>query len=89
MRGHFVTVAAPAPGTEIPVDFQSILPGKLVGGVSMGDATPQVLIPELAELVKSRQLPLHRLIKRYRIKDLNQAMHDMQSGVTLKPVIVY
>ena len=88
-RGHFVTVAAPPPGTEIPVDYQGILPGKLVGGVTMGDATPQVLIPELVQLVKSGQLPLHRLIKRYRLEDLNQAAHDMHSGVTLKPVIVY
>jgi aryl-alcohol dehydrogenase len=88
-RGHLVTCAAPPPGTEIPVDFQGILTGKMVSGVTMGDATPQVLIPELADLVMQGQLPLHRLIKRYRLDQLDQAAHDMHSGITVKPVIVH
>jgi aryl-alcohol dehydrogenase len=71
------------------VDFQGILTGKMVSGVTMGDATPQVLIPELADLVMQGQLPLHRLIKRYRLDQLDQAAHDMHSGITVKPVIVH
>lgn len=88
-RGHLVTCAAPPPGTEIPVDFQGILTGKTVSGVTMGDATPQVLIPQLAKLVKSGQLPLHRLTKHYRLDQLDQAAHDMHAGITVKPVIVH
>ncbi|MEO8464726.1 MAG: NAD(P)-dependent alcohol dehydrogenase [Gammaproteobacteria bacterium] len=88
-RGHLVTCAAPPPGTEIPVDFQGILTGKMVSGVTMGDATPQVLIPQLAELVMQGQLPLNRLTKHYRLDQLDQAAHDMHTGVTVKPVIVH
>jgi aryl-alcohol dehydrogenase len=55
----------------------------------MGDATPQVLIPQLVELVKTGVLPLKRLTKHYRLEQLDQAAHDMHSGVTVKPVIVY
>ncbi len=88
-RGHLVTCAAPPPGTEIPVDFQGILTGKMVSGVTMGDATPQVLIPQLAELVMAGQLPLQRLTKHYRLDQLDQAAHDMHAGVTVKPVIVH
>ncbi len=88
-RGHLVTCAAPPPGTEIPVDFQGILTGKMVSGVTMGDATPQVLIPQLAELVMQGQLPLQRLTKQYRLDQLDQAAHDMHAGITVKPVIVH
>lgn len=88
-RGHLVTCAAPPPGTEIPVDFQGILTGKTLSGVTMGDATPQVLIPQLAELVMTGQLPLHRLAKHYRLDQLDQAAHDMHAGITVKPVIVH
>jgi aryl-alcohol dehydrogenase len=87
--GHLVVCAAPPPGTEIPVDFQGILTGKKVSGITMGDATPQTLIPRLVELVKSGELPLHRLTKRYPLDRLDQAAHDMHTGVTVKPVIVH
>jgi aryl-alcohol dehydrogenase len=87
--GRFVTCAAPPPGTAIPVDFQGILPGKTVSGITMGDATPQILIPQLVQLVKSGQLPLQRLTKLYRLDQLDQAAHDMHSGITVKPVIVH
>jgi len=43
-----------------------------------------VLIPQLAELVMRGQLPLHRLIKQYRLDQLDQAAHDMHAGVTIK-----
>jgi aryl-alcohol dehydrogenase len=89
IRGHLATCAAPPPGTEIPVDFQGILTGKMLSGITMGDATPQVLIPQLADLVMQGRLPLQRLIKRYRLDQLDQAAHDMHTGVTVKPVIVH
>lgn len=87
--GRLVVCAAPPPGTEIPVDYQGILPGKTVRGVTMGDADPKVLIPQLVELVKSGQLPLGRLIKHYRLEDLDAAAGDMHHGVTVKPVILH
>lgn len=87
--GHLVVCAAPPPGTEIPVDYQGILPGKMVSGVTMGDADPKVLIPELVELVKAGKLPLDRLITRYKLDQLDQAAGDMHQGVTVKPVIVH
>jgi aryl-alcohol dehydrogenase len=87
--GHLVVCAAPPPGTEIPVDFQGILPGKMVSGVTMGDADPQALIPRLVELVMDGRLPLNRLTKHYELDRLDQAAADMHQGVVVKPVIVH
>lgn len=87
--GHLVVCAAPPPGTEIPVDYQGILPGKMVSGVTMGDADPKKLIPQLVELAGSGQLPLGRLIKHYKLDELDQAAADMHHGVTIKPVILH
>jgi aryl-alcohol dehydrogenase len=88
-RGHLVTCGAPPPGTEIPVDFQGILPGKSVSGVTMGDADPKALIPQLVELVAAGRLPLGRLIKQYKLAELDEAFTDMHHGTTVKPVIVH
>jgi aryl-alcohol dehydrogenase len=88
-RGHLVTCGAPPPGTEIPVDFQGILPGKSVSGVTMGDADPKVLVPQLVDLVAAGRLPLGRLIKQYKLSELDEAFADMHHGTTVKPVIVH
>jgi aryl-alcohol dehydrogenase len=88
-RGHLVTCGAPPPGTEIPVDFQGVLPGKSVSGVTMGDADPKVLVPELVGLVASGRFPLGRLTRQYTLDQLDQAFADMHHGVTVKPVVVH
>ncbi|GAB3170945.1 NAD(P)-dependent alcohol dehydrogenase [Myceligenerans halotolerans] len=88
-RGRLVTCAAPPPGTEIPVDFQGILAGKSVSGVTMGDADPKVLIPQLVDLVAAGKLPLGRLIKQYKLSELDAAFTDMYQGTAVKPVIVH
>lgn len=88
VRGTVLVCGAPPPGTEIGVDVQGILPGKVLRGVTMGDADPQVLVPQLVGLHAEGKLPLERLQRRYALEDAQQAAHDMHTGVTVKPVIV-
>ncbi|WP_417562329.1 NAD(P)-dependent alcohol dehydrogenase [Microbacterium sp.] len=87
--GTVLVCGAPPPGTEIPVDIQSILPGKILRGVTMGDTDPRELIPTLVALHGEGRLPLEKLERRYTLDDINRAAEDMHSGATVKPVIVY
>ncbi|RFA09098.1 alcohol dehydrogenase [Subtercola boreus] len=87
--GTVAVCGAPPPGTEIAVDIQGILPGKRLVGVTMGDSWPQELIPRLVQLHTDGKLPLEKLIKNYSLDDIEQAAHDMHSGATVKPVIVF
>ena len=80
---------APPPGTEIAVDIQGMLTGKVLRGVTMGDTDPQVLIPQLVALHAAGKLPLERLERRYSLDDIGSAADDMHRGVTVKPVIVF
>ena len=80
---------APPPGTEIPVDIQGILSGKVLRGVTMGDTDPATLIPRLIALHAEGKLPLERLEKRYPLDEIGRAADDMHHGVTVKPVIVF
>jgi aryl-alcohol dehydrogenase len=41
VRGTVLVCGAPPPGTEIPVDIQGILSGKVLRGVTMGDTDPR------------------------------------------------
>ena len=87
--GTVLVCGAPPPGTEIPVDIQAILPGKVLRGVTMGDTDPSELIPRLVQLHADGKLPLEWLEKRYTLDEIQQAAEDMHHGVTVKPVIVY
>lgn len=89
VRGTVLVCGAPPPGTEIPVDIQGMLTGKVLRGVTMGDTDPQALIPELIELHAAGRLPLERLERRYTLEEISQAADDMHHGRTVKPVIVF
>ncbi|MEO8261639.1 MAG: NAD(P)-dependent alcohol dehydrogenase [Pseudolysinimonas sp.] len=87
--GTVLVCGAPPPGTEIAVDIQGILTGKVLRGVTMGDSDPTVLIPQLVAMHAAGTLPLEKLEKRYSLDDIAAAAHDMHSGATVKPVIVF
>lgn len=89
IRGTVLVCGAPPPGTEIPVDIQGILTGKVLRGVTMGDTQPRLLIPELVKLHAQGKLPLDKLEKTYTLDEISQAAEDMHHGRTVKPVIVY
>jgi len=89
VRGTVLVCGAPPPGTEIPVDIQGMLTGKILRGVTMGDTQPQVLIPQLVALHAEGRLPLQKLEKTYSIDEIQHAAEDMHNGITVKPVIVF
>jgi aryl-alcohol dehydrogenase len=89
VRGTVLVCGAPPPGTEIPVDIQGILTGKILRGVTMGDTNPRELIPQLVALHAEGKLPLEKLEKTYLLDEIGQAADDMHHGVTVKPVIVF
>ncbi|MEO7015373.1 MAG: NAD(P)-dependent alcohol dehydrogenase [Leifsonia sp.] len=89
VRGTVLVCGAPRPGTEIPVDIQGILAGKVLRGVTMGDTDPRQLIPQLVALHAEGKLPLEKLEKTYTLDEIGQAADDMHHGVTVKPVILY
>jgi aryl-alcohol dehydrogenase len=87
VRGTCAVVGAPPAGTEASFDVQSILPGKQIVGVTLGDGEPESLLPQLVELYRRGRLPLDRLVRHYRVDELDQAAADMHHGVTVKPVV--
>jgi aryl-alcohol dehydrogenase len=88
-RGTLVVVGAPPFGTEVALDVNGLLGGKRVVGLTLGDAETQTFIPALVKLVKEGRLPLDRLIGTYAFADIGQAVQDMTSGKTIKPVLTF
>ncbi len=67
---------------------QDKLPGeKKSVRVTMGTSVPQKFIPELISYYQAGKFQIDRLEKFYDFSQINQAIADSKSGVTIKPVL--
>jgi aryl-alcohol dehydrogenase len=80
-------VGVPPTGTELTVEFHSVLFGRFVRGIIGGDAIAQLFIPKLIELWRQGRFPFDRLIRYYDFADIDTAAHDAEAGLTIKPVL--
>ena len=88
--GHGALVGVAAPGTEAPIDIGSLLlSGLKISMVIEGDSVPQTFIPQLISLYNAGLFPFDKLVKKYDFADINEAFADSESGVTLKPVVIF
>lgn len=79
-------LGVPKPDAVMPLGLVSGAGKTLVGGIE-GDSVPQVFIPELIALYRAGRFPFDELITRYAFDDIDQAIADTQSGVTVKAVL--
>ncbi len=78
-----------SPGTEISLDMNLIMNGRIVRGIVEGDAVPDLFIPKLIELYQQGKFPYEKLITFYPFEDLNLAVADMEQGSVIKPVLTF
>ncbi|KAL4900507.1 hypothetical protein BDW74DRAFT_188163 [Aspergillus multicolor] len=80
---------APAISTlEIPI-HEFMVSGKRFQGVVEGDVNSQEFVPTMVEWVKSGLLPVQKMVGFYQASDFDDAIQDMHSGKTVKPVILW
>jgi aryl-alcohol dehydrogenase len=88
--GHGALVGAAEPGTESPIDIGSLLlSGLKITMVIEGDSAPQTFIPQLISLYGAGVFPSDKLVKKFDFTGINEAFADSESGVTLKPVVIF
>jgi aryl-alcohol dehydrogenase len=86
-RGTLAMVGLGMPVAPLPVGL-ILGRGLTVRGVVEGDANPRAFIPRLADLVARGELPLDRLITRYRFDDVADAWDAAATGRAIKPVLL-
>ncbi|KAL3483240.1 chaperonin 10-like protein [Aspergillus germanicus] len=89
-KGKILQVGtAPETGTlAIPI-HEFMVSGKQFIGVVEGDVVPREYVPKLITWAKEGKLPLEKVVKFYQAEDFEVATRDMQSGQTVKPVILW
>jgi aryl-alcohol dehydrogenase len=86
--GVMGVVGAPPLGTRAEFDVTGLLQGgRTIRGIIEGDSVPQKFIPQLVQLYQQGRFPFDRLVKFYRLDEINQAAEDSVNGLTVKPVL--
>jgi aryl-alcohol dehydrogenase len=81
-------IGAPAFGTEVSLDVNTILTGgRVVRGIVEGDSVPDVFLPRLVKLWEQGRFPVERLMTFYDFDDIEQAARDAETGQTIKAVL--
>lgn len=82
-------VGAPPLGEEVALDVNTLMgQGKTIKGIAEGESVPSVFIPILIELWKAEKFPVDRMMRTYRLDDINEAAEDAERGETIKPVLL-
>ncbi|WP_429925376.1 NAD(P)-dependent alcohol dehydrogenase (plasmid) [Agrobacterium vitis] len=88
LLGIIGVVGAPKLGTKAEFDVNTLLlNGRSIRGIVEGDSVPKIFIPQLVELHRQGRFPFDKLVKFYPLADINQAVKDSESGVTLKAIL--
>ena len=81
-------IGAPAFGTEVTLDVNTILTGgRVVRGIVEGDSVPDIFLPRLIRLWEQGRFPVERLMTFYDFDEIERAAHDAETGETIKAVL--
>ncbi len=80
-------IGIPPMGTEVTIDFFTMLSGRSLRGIMEGDSVPDTFIPTLIDLHKQGRFPFDRMIRKYPFAEINRAVDDSLGGQTIKAVV--
>jgi aryl-alcohol dehydrogenase len=87
-RGTCGILGAAPMGTELNLDEVHFMSGgRRLMGIVEGECDPDLFIPILIDLHRQGRFPFDRMVKFYDFADINKAIHDSETGVTIKPIV--
>lgn len=87
--GTLGLVGASPAGAGVPGVANSVLmAGHSIRGIVEGDSDPDTFIPELLEHFKAGDLPFDKLIKTYKLSEINEAVAAQHAGDCVKAVLL-
>jgi aryl-alcohol dehydrogenase len=88
LRGTVALIGGAPAGASFSLDHMSTLWGKRVVGILGGEGRSASLIPTLITLNAQGRFPYHRLIQKFPLEEVNEAMEASHHGEVIKPVLV-
>jgi aryl-alcohol dehydrogenase len=85
-KGVFGFCAVPA---EAPRMYRVMSRGISIRGIVQGDSVPHVFIPRLVDLYLSGRFPFNKMVTKYGLDEINQAIQEQAQGKVVKPVFLF
>ena len=87
-KGTCGILGASGPDAEICLNETHFMSaGRRLMGIVEGESHPETFIPELIRLHQAGFFPFDKLVRFYEFEEINQAIADSESGVTIKPIV--
>lgn len=88
--GTTIQVGTAPPDATLDVGiFPFMAAGKKYVGAIEGDSIPQSMVPRMIEWYRKGQFPFDKFIKLMPADEFDKGLHEMHTGETVKPVIVW
>ncbi len=82
-------VGVSPPNTRPPGEMNTLVTfGQSVKGIIEGDSDPDTFLPELVDLYRAGLLPIGKLIRTYKLSEINRAIEEQQRGACVKAVLL-
>ncbi|EXJ76140.1 uncharacterized protein A1O5_00648 [Cladophialophora psammophila CBS 110553] len=89
-HGRFIQLGAPRAGTQITIPLQEFFGGnKSFECHYLGNTTGQAWIPVMIQWWRDGKFPIEKIVKHFPAKDALQALHGMEDGSAIKPVLLW
>jgi aryl-alcohol dehydrogenase len=88
LRAPGTCVLVGAGAGDVTFNGDGLTFGKTIKGIIEGDAVPDEFIPALVELYRQGRFPVDKLVRTYRLDQINDAVHDSETGAVVKPVLL-
>ncbi len=81
-------LGASGPDAELELNETHFMSGgRRLMGIVEGESNPDVFIPTLVDLYQKGLFPFDKLVTFYDFDDINEAIHDSETGKTIKPIV--
>lgn len=89
-HGRYIQVGTAPPDLklDIPV-FEWMTSGKEFIGAIEGDSIPSEFVPKMIEWYRAGKFPIDKFIKFMPAENFEEALHEMHTGMTIKPVLLW
>ena len=88
LTGMAGLLGVPQPGAELTLELRTLLSGRGIRGIIEGDSVPRSFIPELVALWKTGRFPFDKLINKYKLAEIEEAIHATETGNVVKAVVI-
>ncbi|WP_324751430.1 NAD(P)-dependent alcohol dehydrogenase [Roseovarius sp. Pro17] len=62
--------------------------GRRIMGICEGDSVPEIFIPRLIELYAAGLFPLDKLVTKFKLEDINEAVEAVERGDVVKAILI-